>query len=329
MSVLVTTSTATTSSRRREAPHRRSTGTRSTSLAPGPDGTWVAIVDAARGVAARRRRHVDARSRRPTSTSPSSCTRTATSCSRARTTHALLRSRTTARSTPVPGFDDVAGRDEWHAVGIPLHVRSMTAPPTAAPCSSTCTWVASRARSTGATPGRPRSRSTTTCTRCVAHPTVPSIVVAAASVGLCRSTDGGATWSTHDRRPRRRRTRAASPSSTTTVARDACPTARSPSGRPSTARPVDGGPARAGGGRAARRRLRGNVDTDASRATGKGQVALVDGGGDVWPSADGCDRLDPPRRARRRRPRRRHRLRRRAVASAPDRDGQPNYDAPA
>ena len=67
-------------------------------------------------------------------------------------------------------------------------------PPTAARCSSTSTSVASRARSTAASPGEPTLAVDDDVHQVLAHPTRPEIVVAAASAGLCRSRDGGATW---------------------------------------------------------------------------------------------------------------------------------------
>src|SRR5215218_1102524 len=96
---------------------------------------------------------------------------------------------------PLAGFDTVAGRDEWHQVGSPLQVRTMTAT-----CDASAVLVnvhvggIPRSTDGGAT-WRPTVAVDDDVHLVLAHPSRPEIVVAAASVGLCRSRDGGATWS--------------------------------------------------------------------------------------------------------------------------------------
>ena len=92
----------------------------------------------------------------------------------------------------------------------------------------------------------------------LAHPTRPEIVVAAASVGLCRSTDGGATWTSIDRRHghhlrARRRVRGRRRRG------HASPTAHGANASAVYRAPVDGGPVDEGRRRPAGD-LHGNVD---------------------------------------------------------------------
>ena len=89
----------------------------------------------------------------------------------------------------------MAGRNEWHRVGSPLQVRTMTAT-----CDGGAVLVnvhiggIPRSVDGGAT-WQPTVAINADVHQVLAHPTRPEIVVAAASVGLCRSHDGGATWS--------------------------------------------------------------------------------------------------------------------------------------
>ena len=272
----------------REAPHRRSRVTASSAFTPGPDGTWFAIVDRHEVWCARHRRHVDTAGedrRRPHRGRRASSAPVFAGTSDARVLRVSRRRRASSRcrrSTPSPGATS------WHSVGIPLQVRSMTA--------HRRRRRAARQRARGRHPafgrrrrarGRRRSRSTTTCTRCVAHPSRPEIVVAAASVGLCRSTDGGATWDEHDRRHgdvvrarRRRRRRRRRRHGVRRPVERAIGASTAPRSTVDRSRRSTGGTARVP--------LREHRHTMCIASDGT-NVALVDGSGDVWRSTEGCD----------------------------------------
>jgi hypothetical protein len=101
------------------------------------------------------------------------------------------------------GFDAVAGRDTWYAgsavidgrrVGPPLGIRSMTATADGAALLVNV-HVGGIPRSTdGGNTWHPTIDIDSDVHEVRAHPTDPSIVVAAAATGLCVSRDGGATW---------------------------------------------------------------------------------------------------------------------------------------
>ena len=187
---------------------------------------------------------------------------------------------------PVPSFDTVAGAS---VVALGRHPAA-----SALDDGDRRRWRAARQRPRGRHPafgrrghavGAPRSRSTTTCTRCVAHPSRPEIVVAAASVGLCRSTDGGATWesTTDGMEMSYARGVAVVGDDVVVTVSDGPWSERSALYRAS----VDGGPvAKVTGGLP--EYLSGNIDTRCVASDGT-NVALVDGGGDVWHSTEGCD----------------------------------------
>jgi hypothetical protein len=106
----------------------------------------------------------------------------------------VLRLTASGALEAVTGFDAVPGRGEWHQVGSPLCVRTMTA---TADASAVLVNVhvggIPRSVDGGAT-WAPTVAVDDDVHQVLAHPTRPEIVAAAASVGLCRSTDGGATW---------------------------------------------------------------------------------------------------------------------------------------
>jgi len=104
---------------------------------------------------------------------------------------------------PVTSFDDVEGRDAWYAgtavidgktVGPPLGVRSMSAA-----CDGSVLLVnvhvggISRSTDRGAS-WRPTIDIEADVHQVVFHPSRPHVAAAAAAVGLCLSTDGGANW---------------------------------------------------------------------------------------------------------------------------------------
>ncbi len=185
---------------------------------------------------------------------------------------------------PLAGFDTVAGRDEWHRVGSPLQVRTMTA---------TCdggavlvnVHVGGIPRSVdGGDTWQPTLAVDDDVHQVLAHPTRPEIVVAAASVGLCRSHDGGATWTSS--------TEGMDLSYARGVAFSGDDVVVSVSEGPWASRAlvyrasVDGGPAhRVTGGLG---ELHGNVDSCCVASDGK-VVALADGEGDVWRSDAGFE----------------------------------------
>jgi hypothetical protein len=113
----------------------------------------------------------------------------------------VLRYRTAASPhlEPVPQFDAVAGRDDWHAVGSSQpYVRSFTT--TAGGFLLANVHVGGIPRSTdGGETWHPTIDPEADVHEVRAHPTRPDLVLAAAAVGLSRSDDAGATWTvTHE-----------------------------------------------------------------------------------------------------------------------------------
>src|SRR5450631_1159418 len=100
-----------------------------------------------------------------------------------------------ADASPVTGFDAVAGRDRWHAVGSPRpYIRSVTS--TAGDGAFLASvHVGGIPRSTnGGASWFPTVGVDADVHEVRAHPGDPSLVMAAAAVGLLESGDGGATW---------------------------------------------------------------------------------------------------------------------------------------
>jgi len=101
------------------------------------------------------------------------------------------------------GFDEVAGRDKWYAgsaivngkrVGPPLGIRSITATSDGAVLLANV-HVGGIPRSVdGGATWQPTIDIDSDVHEVRAHPNRPGAVVAAAAVGLCTSSDGGATW---------------------------------------------------------------------------------------------------------------------------------------
>ena len=100
-----------------------------------------------------------------------------------------------ADASPVAGFDAVAGRDHWHAVGSPHpYVRSLTSTAGDAALLASV-HVGGIPRSTnGGASWFPTVDADADVHEVRAHPVDPSLVMAAAAVGLLESGDGGATW---------------------------------------------------------------------------------------------------------------------------------------
>jgi hypothetical protein len=185
---------------------------------------------------------------------------------------------------PLAGFDTVAGRDEWHQVGSPLQVRTMTA---------TCDGRAVLANvhvggiprsDDGGVTWHPTVAVDDDVHQVLAHPTRPEVVVAAASVGLCRSLDGGATFtsSTEGMDLTYARGVAFVGDDVVVTVSEGPWASHALVYRAS----VDGGPATEIGGGLGE--LHGNVDSRCVASDGK-VVALADGNGDVWRSANGFE----------------------------------------
>ena len=242
---------------------------------------------------ARHRRHVDAageeRRRRSLRSSPS-----ATPCSRGPTTLGCCGSRAAGVVEPLPGFDTVAGRDSWHPVGIPLQVRTMTAT-----CDGGAVLVErarrwhpafgrrrhhvdtdARGRRRRAPGARPPDASRDRGGRGVGR-AVPQSSTAARR-GRAPPTAWRSSYAPR-RRVRGRRRRRHGVRRTVGVERSAVYRA-----------PVDGGPVDEGRRRAAGD-LHGNVDSRCIASDGT-SVALVDGDGDVWRSAERVRRVRAHRR---------------------------------
>jgi hypothetical protein len=104
---------------------------------------------------------------------------------------------------PLPGFDAVAGRSDWYPgqalvdgelVGPPLGVRSITATADRRVLLANV-HVGGIPRSTdGGRTWQPTIDLNYDIHEVRAHPADPSIVVAAAAIGLCMSRDAGRTW---------------------------------------------------------------------------------------------------------------------------------------
>jgi hypothetical protein len=186
----------------------------------------------------------------------------------------------------VPGFESMPGRGEWHAVGPPVNVRSMTSTSDDGALLANV-HVGGIARSTdGGGTWAPTIAVDDDVHEVLAHPADPSLVVAAAAVGLCTSRDAGATWSVDtDGLPHTYARAVAFTDDAVLVSVSDGPfTERSAIYR----RPLDGGRLSELGGGLPGEGLVGNVDTGCL-ATGRGQAALADGAGDVWWSATGVE----------------------------------------
>ena len=182
------------------------------------------------------------------------------------------------------GFDAVPGRDSWHAVGVPLQVRSMSATADGALLVSVHVGGIPRSVDGGLT-FEPTLAVDDDVHQVLAHPTRGEIAVAAASAGLCRSRDGGETWhsTTDGMEMTYARGVAIAGDDVLVTVSDGPWSERSAVYRAS----VDGGPVeKVTGGLP--EYLSGNIDTRCIASDGT-KVALVDGGGDVWLSSEGCD----------------------------------------
>jgi hypothetical protein len=171
-------------------------GHRIGALAPGPGGTWVAIVDdhevwshGADG-------------------GWSELARTGHELSALATAHDTVFAGTAdahmlrlahGELAALPSFDDAPGRDEWHQVGPPIGVRSLTAT-----CDGSVllanVHVGGILRSAdGGESWSPTLPVDDDVHEVRAHPERPEVALAAAAVGLYRTDDAGATWTVETR----------------------------------------------------------------------------------------------------------------------------------
>jgi photosystem II stability/assembly factor-like uncharacterized protein len=99
-------------------------------------------------------------------------------------------------AAPLAGFDEVAGRGTWHAVGSAVpYVRSITTTADGeALLASVHVGGIPRSTDDGAT-WQPTIDVDDDVHEVRAHPDDPTVVAAAAAVGLAESRDGGASWS--------------------------------------------------------------------------------------------------------------------------------------
>jgi hypothetical protein len=189
----------------------------------------------------------------------------------------LLRVRGDALD-PVESFDTAPGRDEWHAVGPSLNVRSMTSTSDGGALLANV-HVGGILRSTddGAT-WKPTIAVDDDVHQVRAHPSEPT-VFAAAAVGLCASVDAGATWTVEaDGLPHTYARAVAYDGDDVLVTVSNGPFARRSA---LYRRPVVGGAIVRVDDGLPDEGFSGNVDTACVDAR-DGSVALADGGGNVW-----------------------------------------------
>lgn len=106
----------------------------------------------------------------------------------------LTRVFKTKRFEPIAGFEEVPGREDWHAVGSRQpYVRSLTATPDGVLLANVHVGGIPRSADDGAT-WQPTIDVDADVHQVRAHPRRPELVFAAAAVGLCRSDDAGETW---------------------------------------------------------------------------------------------------------------------------------------
>jgi hypothetical protein len=90
-------------------------------------------------------------------------------------------------------LDTVPGRDEWHPVGTALQIRSMSATADGALLANVHVGGILRSGDGGAS-WQPTIAVDADVHEVRAHPARRNVVAAAAAVGLCMSDDGGRTW---------------------------------------------------------------------------------------------------------------------------------------
>ncbi|HEY5014365.1 MAG TPA: hypothetical protein VIK61_16905 [Acidimicrobiia bacterium] len=164
-------------------------GRRVEALSPGPQGTWIAVVDRHEI----RQHGADGTwSGLAVSDLELTCLVTADDVVFAGAVGPrMLRLGTDGALTPLPAFDAVPGRDEWHAVGTALVVRSLSATAgTQALLANVHVGGILRSDDGGAS-WWPTIDVGADVHEVRAHPTMRDVVMAAAAVGVCVSRDGG------------------------------------------------------------------------------------------------------------------------------------------
>ena len=166
-------------------------GHRVEALTPGPSGSWIAIIDGHEIW-----RHGDGGewSALAGSDLDLTCVATVDEVVFAGTVGPRMLKLEGTVLAPLPGFDAVPGRDQWHPVGSPLVVRSLTATAGGAALLANV-HVGGIVRSDdGGRSWHPTIDVDADVHEVRAHPTVGDVVMAAAAVGLCVSRDGGRRW---------------------------------------------------------------------------------------------------------------------------------------
>jgi hypothetical protein len=252
-------------------------GHRVEALTPGPAGTWIAVVD---GHEIWQHGDDGKWTALASSDLDLSCLVTVDDDVFAGTVGPHVLRLGGATLAPLPGFEVVPGRDEWHPVGSPLVVRSLTATADGAALLANV-HVGGIARSgDGGRSWTPTIDVDADVHEVRAHPAVGTVVMAAAAVGLCVSRDGGRAWDVVADGLHATYARA--------VAFDGDDVLVSASDGPFTRRSAIY--RSAAGGRLQRERdglpewLAGNVDTRCL-AVSNGRAALADGSGSVWVKA--------------------------------------------
>ncbi len=251
-------------------------GHRVEALTPGPSGTWIAIVDRHEIW-----QHGDDGTWAALASSDLQLSSLVTAADEvfAGTVGPQMLKREGATLSPLAGFDAVPGRDEWHPVGSPLTVRSLSATADGALLANV--HVGGIVRSDdGGRSWQPTITVDADVHEVRAHPSNADVVVAAAAVGLCISRDGGRGWDVVVDGLHATYARA--------VAFDGDDVLVSASDGPFTRRSAIY--RRSGDGRLVRESdglpewLEGNVDTRCL-AVAKGRAALADESGSVWVKA--------------------------------------------
>ena len=195
----------------------------------------------------------------------------------------LLNIAASGEAERLTGFDTISGRDQWFAQGPPLHIRSLTATADGEAMMA-AVHVGGIPRSTdrGQT-WAPTVPIDWDVHEVRGHPSLPHIVTAAAAVGLCVSEDGGRTWKVLSEGPfdPHALTVALLPDQVLFSIQDGPFAERSQVwrwkiGAAALEQVSDGLP----------NWLSGKTDTG-HMAAGRGQAAIVDGGGNVWLSQEG------------------------------------------
>jgi hypothetical protein len=254
--------------------HTALVGHRVDALTPGPAATWIAIVDRHEIW-----QHGDDGVWTPLASSDLELTSltTASDIVFAGTVGPRLLKLEGTGLTPLPSFDAVPGREEWHPVGSPLVVRSLTSTADGAALLANV-HVGGIVRSDdGGRSWHPTIEVDADVHEVRAHPTRADVVTAAAAVGLCVSRDRGRNWEVVVDGLHATYARA--------VAFDGDDVLVSASDGPFTRRSAIY--RRSGSGRLEREDnglpewLEGNVDTRCL-AVANGRAALADGAGSMW-----------------------------------------------